>query len=102
MTQEQFIRWRLILGKSANDDLQDLAKGQGCLQGDSLLSSDGIAMDDALELIYSGDVAQDFDISKEEWSRDPTAKHGAVKGRTFPRVARWLGEIRRLFPKDVV
>src|SRR6516165_5174102 len=28
--------------------------------------------------------------------------HGAVKGRTFPKVAKWLDQIRNFFPKDVV
>jgi hypothetical protein len=100
---EQVQRWRLILGKSANDDLQDLARRHGCLgAGGDLLSGDDAAMDEALDLIYAGEAADGLDITREEWARDPGDKHGAVKGRSFPRVARWLGEIRRLFPKDVV
>jgi hypothetical protein len=98
MSQEQLLRWRLILGKSANDDLQKMADSQG---GACLMDGDATALDDALDLVYPCD-GDDGELSKEEWARDPGDKHGAVKGRTFPRVARWLGEVRRLFPKDVV
>jgi hypothetical protein len=98
MSQEQLLRWRLILGKSANDDLQKMADCQG---GACLMDGDATALDDALDMVYPCD-GDDGELSKEEWARDPGDKHGAVKGRTFPRVARWLGEVRRLFPKDVV
>ena len=101
--RDQLQRWRLILGQSADDDLQEFGRRQGCLgTGDSLLSGETAAMDEALDLIYSGEAADGLDITRDEWEREPGGKHGWVKGRTFPRVARWLGEIRRLFPKDVV
>src|SRR6516162_4177384 len=101
--RDQLQRWRLILGQSADDDLQEFGRRQGCLgTGDSLLSGETAAMDEALDLIYSGEAADGLDITRDEWEREPGGKHGWVKGRTFPRVARWLGEVRRLFPKDVV
>jgi hypothetical protein len=104
MDRDQALRWRLILGKSANDDLQDLAKAQGWLDELSLLSGEAAAIDEALELVYpdEGSASEGIDLTKEEWEAEKGTKHGSVKGRSFPKVARWLGEVRRLFPKDVV
>jgi hypothetical protein len=90
MASEQMQRWRLILGKSAEEEFRE-----GCM-----LSGDLAAIDEALEMVYSSD--QGDEISREEWEREPGDKHGAVRGRTYPRVARWLGEVRRLFPTDIV
>ena len=87
-------RWRLILGKSAEESLQQV----GNHGGQSILAGDQAELDEALEAIYSGD-----EIEKDEWERGPDGRpHGAVKGRTFPRVAKWLDQIRTFFPKDVV
>jgi hypothetical protein len=94
MSQEQMQRWRLILGKSAEEKFPD-----------SALSGDLASMDEALEMVYGGEegAADDsLDLTREEWERGPRGPHGAVRGRTYPRVARWLGEVRRLFPTDVV
>jgi hypothetical protein len=98
MTPEELTRWRLILGKSANEELEAMALRLGG-PGGSLLTADGLAMDDALELVYGDDSAE---LTKEEWESEKGSRHSAVKGRSFPKVARWLGEVRRLFPKDVV
>ncbi|HYE17453.1 MAG TPA: VWA domain-containing protein [Tepidisphaeraceae bacterium] len=88
-------RWRLILGKSAEEPLQQM----GNCGGQAILGGDQVELDEALEAIYSGD-----EIEKDEWEKGGamTTPHGAVKGRTFPRVARWLDQIRNFFPKDVV
>jgi hypothetical protein len=87
-------RWRLILGKSAEEPLREIG-GCGSMQ---ILGGEQCELDEALEAIYSGD-----EIEKGEWERPiDGAPHGAVKGRTFPRVARWLDQIRNFFPKDVV
>src|SRR5687767_13874009 len=87
-------RWRLILGKSAEEPLQQM----GNCQGQSILSGDQGELDEALEAIYSGD-----ELDKDEWaSGDKRVGHGPVKGRTFPKVAKWLDQIRNFFPKDVV
>lgn len=87
-------RWRLILGKSAEEPLQQMG---GCV-GQSILGGDQTELDEALEAIYSGD-----EIERNEWETDTDGRpHGAVKGRTFPRVAKWLDQIRSFFPKDVV
>jgi hypothetical protein len=105
MTREQMQRWRLILGESAEEEFHPWAKGEGWLREGCLLSGDLAAMDEALELVYSCDegvASQSLDLTREEWEETPGGKHGAVRGRSFPRVARWLGEIRRLFPTDIV
>src|SRR5688500_8021681 len=88
-------RWRLILGKSAEGPLQQI----GNCGGQSILGGDQAELDEALEAIYSGD-----EIEKDEWEKggSMTGPHGTVKGRTFPKVARWLDQIRNFFPKDVV
>jgi hypothetical protein len=91
---ENLARWRLILGKSAEESLQQMG---GCV-GEPILGGDQLELDEALEAIYSGD-----EIGKSEWEAPlPGGPHGAVKGRTFPRVAKWLDQIRSFFPKDVV
>jgi hypothetical protein len=87
-------RWRLILGKSAEESLQQIS-GRA---GQPILGGDQSELDEALEAIYSGD-----EIEKDEWEADPDGRpHGATKGRSFPRVAKWLDQIRSFFPKDVV
>jgi hypothetical protein len=90
----QLARWRLVLGKSAEDDLQRIGQ---CV-GQPILASDQHDLDDALEAIYDGD-----EIDQEEWRRPiDGAPHGTARGRSMPRVARWLDQIRSFFPKDVV
>lgn len=92
---EQLARWRLILSKDVDDSLAKMCPG-GCT-----LSAEQREMDEALEAIYAGDADQE--IRRDEWEK-PTegVPHGAAKGRSMPRVARWLDQIRNFFPKDVV
>ncbi|MCX5660840.1 MAG: VWA domain-containing protein [Planctomycetota bacterium] len=87
-------RWRLILGKSAEESLQRM----GGAPGQPILSGDQNELDEALEAIYSSD-----ELDKGEWASPTDGRpHGAVKGRALPRVAKWLDQIRTFFPKDVV
>ncbi|MCI0683407.1 MAG: VWA domain-containing protein [Gemmataceae bacterium] len=104
MPREQMQRWRLILGKSAEEEFRPWAQREGWLGEGGLLSGDLAAIDEALDMVYAGEgeAEQGLDLTREEWEAEPGTKHGAVKGRSFPRVARWLGEIRRLFPTDIV
>lgn len=92
---ENLARWRLILGKGAEEPLQQM----GNRSGQPILGGDLRELDEALEAIYDGDK-----IDKNEWETDDkrVGPHGAVKGRTFPKVAKWLDQIRNFFPKDVV
>ena len=94
-SQEQLERWRLILGKDTQESLATLSPG-GCA-----LSAEQLEMDEALEAIYASDSERD--ISRSEWESPTDGRpHGATKGRSTPRVARWLDQIRNFFPKDVV
>jgi len=92
---QNLARWRLILGKAAEEPLQQM----GNCAGQPILGGDQKELDEALEAIYSGD-----EIDKDEWESGDkrVGPHGAVKGRTFPKVAKWLDQIRNFFPKDVV
>lgn len=91
---EQLTRWRLILGKSAEESLQQI----GGRVGQPLLGGDQGELDEALEAIYAGD-----EIERSEWEAPADGRtHGAGKGRSFPRVAKWLDQIRTFFPKDIV
>lgn len=87
-------RWRLILGKSAEEQLQRISGRDN----QPILGGEQSELDEALEAIYSGD-----EIGLDEWGADHShGRHGATKGRSFPRVAKWLDQIRTFFPKDVV
>src|SRR6185437_919199 len=91
---QNLARWRLILGKSAEESLQQM----GHCAGRPILGGDQSELDEALEAIYSSD-----EMSQDEWSSPTDGRsHGAVKGRSFPKVAKWLDQIRSFFPKDVV
>ncbi len=71
--EERLRRWRLVLGGEAAD-------GTGVS-----LAGDDLAMDGALNELYGVD------------------KSGRVgMGKSAPRVARWLGDIRKFFPTSVV
>jgi hypothetical protein len=97
---EQLQRWRLILGKSGEEELRKCGGRMGIDCG-SLLSGDLCDIDEALDMIY-GEADDGTELSREEWEAEPGTRHGAVRGRSLPRVARWLGEVRRLFPTDIV
>ena len=70
---ERLRRWRLVLGKSAQD-------GAGALPG---LQDADSRMDGVLEALYDSD-------------------RSAGLGASCPNVNRWLGDIRSYFPKSVV
>lgn len=69
-------RWRLILGKNAD--------GQIALADQRLLR-----MDSALDFLYGREAGEDV-------KRDPQGGGGA----SAPAVARWLREVRSLFPRE--
>ncbi len=94
-TQEQLVRWRLILGKDSQESMARMSPS-GCS-----LSAEQMEMDEALEAIYAAD--SDQEISRSDWESPAIGlPHGVVKGRSMPRVARWLDQIRNFFPRDVV
>lgn len=79
-TQEKLKRWRLILGKEAEQTLEQMASGE-------MLSQEELLMDRALGAIYGG--ADGFG-------------GGAGSGSSSPQLSRWLGDLRALFsPMEV-
>ncbi|WAL64600.1 VWA domain-containing protein [Amycolatopsis cynarae] len=78
---ERLRRWRLVLGGGADG----AADGTGV----ALSAADG-ALDGALAALYDADGGGDG------------ARRGAGLGGSAPKVARWLGDIRRYFPNTVV
>lgn len=89
MDREQLKRWRLILGSSVQEDMEK------CAGGSFALTSDEKIMDEALAAIYD-DTRDQGDAGKSGGRRQ------AGLGSSTPRIARWLADIRRFFPHDVV
>jgi hypothetical protein len=89
VNQEQLKRWRLILGRHAQDSLAAMG-GAGGLE----LSPDQMGMDEALAAIY------------DESSGDSEGQRGRSRsaglGPSAPNLAKWLGDIRNYFKEDVV
>jgi len=79
-------RFRLILGKTAEESLCQMSGRSG------LLGAAEMEIDGALEQIYS----------VEEEKPDEQGGRSAGLGRSAPRLAKWLGDIRSYFPRDVV
>ena len=80
--QDKFSRWRLILGKAVEPNLQNM--------GAESLSEQYSVMDKALSALY--DETEDQSISGKN----------AGLGASYPNLATWLGDIRSYFPKDVI
>jgi hypothetical protein len=80
-TIDQLTKWRMILGG-------DEADGTG-----QSLSPDLKQIDDALSALYEYESKGKFSYSKDR---------GAGSGGSSPNVSRWLGDIRKYFPKSVV
>ncbi len=77
---EQLRRWRLVLGKDSQDAL-----------GDCSLSGADAEMDEALAAIYD-----------ETEGEADSGRRSAGLGKSSPRLAKWLGDIRNYFKEDVV
>ena len=84
MTTDRYTRWRLLLGRGADAGLCQLS-GRA-----SLLDSDQANLDEALGQIYDGGSDSD------------SGQRSAGLGSSAPRLAKWLGDIRGYFSKDVV
>lgn len=82
-------KWRLILGKTAEQGLKQAA---GCEDRSSIVPEGMGDLDEALEALYS----------IEEEKPEETGKRSAGLDKSAPRLARWLGDIRSYFPRDVV
>jgi len=74
---EDLRRWRLVLGKESASNCS------------ANLSEEDLRMDSALETLYDSDGG------------DGSDNRGGL-GASSPKVARWLGDIRKYFPSPVV
>uniref|UniRef100_UPI00403F4022 VWA domain-containing protein n=1 Tax=Paenibacillus sp. FSL K6-1096 TaxID=2921460 RepID=UPI00403F4022 len=86
-------RWRLILGQEAEASLSACSAGGG-----QLLSEEEMIMDAALEAIYNETGASGADGN----AGMGTNRRGAGSGRSAINLSKWLGDVRSLFPEDVV
>ena len=85
MNEELIQRWRLILGKNSEESLQNVSN--------TSLSQENQNLDEALDVLY------------ESSSLPQRKKKGASYGDlsdSAPNLAKWLADIRTLFPEDVV
>lgn len=85
-------RWRLVLGAEAEERLDGYAGAVG-----ALLSEEERLMDEALAAIYDGTKG-----GGGFGAPAPGGRRSAGQGPSSPRLAKWLGDIRRFFPSDVV
>lgn len=87
----QISRWRLILGQSAEPQLAGYSSGGGIQ-----LSEEEMIMDRALAAIY------DNTDGGAEAGSAAAGQRAAGQGKSAPRLAQWLGDVRSFFPEDVV
>ena len=81
--EERLSRWRLILGRESEQRFDSM--------GGAPLSPEELLMDEALAAIYGG-PGEGF----------ASGGHGAGNGPSSPHIAKWLGDLRSLFPQDIV
>ncbi|MFC5469023.1 VWA domain-containing protein [Cohnella suwonensis] len=82
-------RWRLVLGAAAERNLEAMSGGKGLG-----LTDDDAVMDAALAAIY--------DETFEPAGQGGGGARSAGLGKSSPRIAKWLGDVRSLFPPDIV
>lgn len=89
MDEKKLRRWRLILGNESEECLQSYDNEEFSLDSDEKI------MDDALAAIYD-------DTSLGSANGGSGSKKGASLDKSAPKLAKWLGDIRNYFPKDLV
>ncbi|HEX2945473.1 MAG TPA: VWA domain-containing protein [Clostridia bacterium] len=97
--QEQLKRWRLILGKSADETLESFSAGGMKLDPEDLV------MDEALAAIYDGTSDSDdpgTGTGAGKGAGAGSARRNAGLGPSAPKLAKWLADIRTFFSEDVV
>ena len=89
-------RWRLILGPETEEDFVRMGD-----VSEEVLSKAETELDEALQVLYP---SGDDEIDKDAWKNKHigTKRGGGARGRTIPKVAKWLGQIREFLPSDVV
>lgn len=83
--KEQLQRWRLILGSECEQDFE-------CLGMDKL-SQEQMLLDNALAQIYGQDLQDIYQLQ---------ASKGKGSGKSQPHLSKWLGDLRKLFDKDML
>ncbi len=83
--EEQMARWRLILGSETEKSFSEMQDGLS-------LTPEQMLMDQALASIYGTDK-ESFDNKNDR---------GAGRGPSSPVLAKWLGDVRTLFDKEMV
>jgi hypothetical protein len=89
--EKQLKRWRLILGSPVQEKLSSYS------ETGLELDDDERTMDEALAAIYD-DTSGGVSVG----SSGSSQSRSAGLGPSYPRVAKWLGDIRAFFPEDVV
>lgn len=92
MSFDRVQRWRLILGKRVEDQLSGFSGGGPGGEGGTL-SREMLEMDAALGAVY--------DVEESEPEKK-SGRRGAGLGKSRPRLAAWLGDIRKYFEQDIV
>ena len=85
--QEKLKRWRLILGSDVDGAVLSM-------DGSFALGADDMQIDEALAAIYD-ETSGDSDTSQ-------SGQRQAGLGRSAPKLAKWLGDVRKFFPEDAV
>jgi hypothetical protein len=88
MNNESLKRWRLVLGGNDADGTN------------YSLSDTDLEKDIALSALYEFERKEEFGYYEDSNGNAVSKKDG--KGRSKPSIARWLGDIRKYFPKSVV
>ncbi|MFC5702558.1 VWA domain-containing protein [Cohnella faecalis] len=92
---EKLRRWRFVLGEAAEESLSSMAGGGG-----PLLTDEDSVMDAALAAIYDDTEAAGGGTLASPGAGG--ASRSAGLGKSSPRLAKWLGDVRALFPPDIV
>jgi hypothetical protein len=88
LNPEQMRRWRLILGEEVENAFSAM--------GGAPLDERGSVMDQALAAIY------DKTTQGVATTRGGARTRSAGLGQSAPTLAKWLGDIRNMFPSDIV
>jgi Mg-chelatase subunit ChlD len=95
---ERLRRWRLILGGGDADGICGGGGGSGSGQGEGAGAGDGSG---GAGGGYPGLTGDDIDMDKALEELYDAQRSGGLGG-SAPKVARWLGDIRKFFPSSVV